>query len=142
MKGRDVALKLNLKNSLFFNRGKQKYSTTYTFINTKNKNSFSIGDQEQTLKSHQLLFNHKFGKFWLFDFKTALTENKSASERFTSRNYTLENTEVNPKLSYLYSKNPRLEVLYHFKNKDNQIGDLETLTTHSFGANFVFAKNQ
>ncbi|MET2985405.1 hypothetical protein [Aureibaculum conchae] len=137
-----LSLTLNLKNSLFFNRGKQKYSTTYTYINTKNKNAFSIGDQEQNSQSHQLLFNHKFGKFWLFDFKTALTENKSASERFTSRNYTLDNVEVNPKISYLYSKNSRLEVLYHFKNKDNQLGSLETLMSHNFGANFIFAKNQ
>ena len=136
-----LSLTFNLKNSLFYNRGKQRYSTTYTYISTKNKNSFSIGDQEQALQSHQLLFNHKIGKFWLFDFKTALTENKSASERFTSRNYTLANTEVNPKISYLYSKNSRLEVLYHFKNKDNQLGDLESLTTHNFGANFIFAKN-
>ncbi|MDY7394153.1 hypothetical protein UMM65_02790 [Aureibaculum sp. 2210JD6-5] len=137
-----LSLTLNLKNSLFYNRGKQRYSTTYTYISTKNKNSFSIGDQEQALKSHQLLFNHRIGKFWLFDFKTALTENKSASERFSSRNYTLENTEVNPKISYLYSKNSRLEVLYHYKNKDNQLGNLETLTSHNFGANFIFAKNQ
>ncbi|WP_117883579.1 hypothetical protein [Aureibaculum luteum] len=137
-----LSLTFNLKNSLFFNRGKQKYSTTYTYITTKNKNSFSIGDQEQALKAHQLLFNHKIGKFWLFDFKTALTENKSASEQFTSRNYTLENTEVNPKISYLYSKNSRLEMEYYFKSKDNQLGDFETLTSHNFGANFVFAKNQ
>lgn len=137
-----LSLTLNLKNSLFFNRGKQKYSTTYTYISTENKNSFSIGDQEQMLQSHQLLFNHKIGKFWLFDFKTAFTENKSASEQFTSRNYTLENTEVNPKISYLYSKNSRLEMFYHFKNKENQIYNLETLSSHNFGANFIFAKNQ
>lgn len=137
-----LSLTLNLKNSLFFNRGKQKYSTTYTFVTTKNKNAFSIGDQEQALTSHQLLFNHRVGKFWLFDLKTALTENKSVSERFSSRNYTLDNMELNPKISYLYSKNSRLELLYHFKSKDNQLGDLETLTSHNFGANAIFAKNQ
>ena len=137
-----LSLTLNLKNSLFYNRGKQKYSTTYTYISTKNKNSFSIGDQEQELQSHQLLFNHKIGQFWLFDFKSALTNNKSASERFSSRNYILKNSEVNPKVSYLYSKNSRLEVLYHFKDKENHLGDLETLTSHNFGANFNFAKNQ
>jgi len=137
-----LALTLNLKNSLFYNRGKQKYSTTYSYISTKNKNSFSVGDQEQQLKSHQLLFNHKIGEFWLVDFKTAISENESKSERFSSRNYRLENVEANPKLSYLYSKNSRFEVLYHYKNKENQLSGQETLLSHTLGANFIFAKNR
>jgi len=137
-----LALTLNLKNSLFYNRGKQKYSTTYTYISTKNKNSFSVGDQEQQLKSHQLYFNHKIGKFWLIDFKTAVSDNESKSERFSSRNYRLENVEVNPKLSYLYSKNSRFEMLYHFKNKENQLIGQEVLTSHTLGANFIFAKSR
>ncbi len=137
-----LALTLNLKNSLFYNRGKQKYSTTYTYISTKNKNSFSVGDQEQQLQSHQLLFNHKIGKFWLVDFKTAISDNKSNSERFSSRNYRLDNVEMNPKISYLFSKNSRFEVLYHFKEKENQLSGQETLLSHTFGANFIFAKNR
>ncbi len=137
-----LALTLNLKNSLFYNRGKQKYSTTYNYISTKNKNSFSVGDQEQQLKTHQLLFNHKIGKYWLIDFKTAISSTKSNSERFSSRNYELDSQEVNPKLSYLYSKNSRFEVLYHYKNKENQLGGQEILLSHTLGANFIFAKNR
>ncbi len=137
-----LALTLNIKNSLFYNRGKQKYSTTYNYIATKNKNSFAVGDQEQQLKSHQLLFNHKIGKFWLVGFKTAITENKSESLRFSSRNYLLDNFELRPKLSYLFSKNSRFEILYHLKNKENRFGDFETLFSHTMGANFSFAKNR
>ncbi len=137
-----LALNMNIKNSLFYNRGKQKYSTTYSYLKTRNKTVFSIGDQENNLTSHQLLFSHKMGKFWLFDIKGAVSENKTESQSFVSRNFLLDNYEVNPKLSYLYSNNSRFEVLYNFKNKENQINGLETLQLHNLGINFRYARNQ
>ncbi len=35
-----LGLNLNLRNSLFFNRGKQNFSTTYTYIDSRNKTAF------------------------------------------------------------------------------------------------------
>ena len=137
-----LALNLNIKNSLFYNRGKQRYSTTYTYLKSRVKTAFSVGDQESNIRSHQLLFSHKIGKFWLFDIKGTLSENKSESQNFSSRNFLLDNYQVNPKLSYLYNNNSRFEFFYDFKNKENQINGLETLQQHTLGANFVYARNR
>jgi len=137
-----LALNMNLKNSLFYNRGKQKYSTTYTYLKSRIKTVFSIGDQENNLISHQLLFSHKMGKFWLFDIKGTVSENKSESQDFSSRNFLLDTYEVNPKLSYVYSNNSRFELVYDFKNKENKDNGLETLQLHNLGANFRYARNQ
>jgi len=141
--GNDVlTLNMNIKNSLFYNRGKQKYSTTYTYLKSRNKTAFSVGDQDNNIRSHQLLFSHKIGKFWLMDIKGLVSENKSESVNFTNRNYLLENYELNPKLSFLYSNNSRFEVLYHVKSKENQQNGLETLKLHKVGTNFIYARNQ
>jgi hypothetical protein len=141
--GDDVlTLNMNVKNSLFYNRGKQKYSTTYTYLKSRNKTAFSIGDQDNNIRSHQLLFSHKIGKFWLMDIKGSISENKSESINFSNRNYILENYELNPKLSFLYSNNSRLEVVYRLKSKENQQNGLETLKLHNIGANFIYARNQ
>jgi len=137
-----LALNMNIKNSLFYNRGKQKYSTTYTYVKGRNRTAFSIGDQENNLISHQLSFSHKMTKFWLFDIKGTVSENRSASQNFTSRNFLLDSYEVNPKISYLYDNNSRFEVLYNFKNKENKEGALETLQHHDIGASFRYARNQ
>ncbi len=137
-----LALNMNIKNSLYYNRGKQKYSTTYTYLKSRIKTAFSVGDQENNVTSHQLLFSHKMGKFWLFDMKGTVSENKSESQHFTSRNFLLDTYEVNPKLSYVYSHNSRFELLYNFKNKENQNNGLETLQLHNLGANFRYARNQ
>lgn len=141
--GSDVlGLNLNIRNSLFFNRGKQKFSTIYTFINSQNKTAFSTGEQESNIKSNQLQFIHKIGKFWLFDFKGILVDNMSNSENFSSRNYKLNNYTINPKLSYLYNKNSRFETYYQYRNKENHLGNFETLTTHNIGANFLFSNKE
>jgi hypothetical protein len=132
-----LALNQSFKNSLFFNRGKQFFSTTYTFINTDNKNAYSINNQNNKLKSHQLLFNHRIKQWWLLDVKTSFSENKSTSDVFTSRNYTIQSKEFNPKISYLYSTNSRFEMLYHLKDKKNIIGDEEALFINTLGANFI-----
>jgi len=137
-----LTLNLNIKNSLFYNRGKQKYSTTYTYLKTRNRTAFSVGDQDNNLISHQLLFSHKLGKFWLTDIKGIISENNSKSLNFSNRNYLLENYEANPKLSYLYSNNSRFEILYHIKVKENLQNGLEILKLHKIGTNFVYAKSQ
>lgn len=137
-----LALNMTIKNSLFYNRGKQKFSTTYTYLKSRIKTSFSVGDQENSTSSHQLLFSHKMTKFWLFNIKGVLSETNSKSQQFSSRNFLVESYEVNPKLSYIYNTNSRFELLYNFKNKENQKNGLESLQLHTLGANFIYAKNR
>jgi hypothetical protein len=137
-----LGLNLNMKNSLFFNRGRQYFSTTYTYLDARNRTSFSTGAQENNTVSHQLQFIHKLGAFWLFDLKGIVSENESISENFATRNYVLKNRTVNPILSYIYNKNARFEAFYQLKNKENQINDLETLTQHNVGANFLFSNKE
>ncbi len=137
-----LGLNLNIRNSLFFNRGIQKYSTSYTYIDSRNKTAFSTGSQENNTVSHQLQIIHKLSKFWLFDLKGIFAENMSISENFATRNFQLKNYTINPILSYLYNKNSRFEAFYQFKNKENQINDLETLTLHNIGANFLFSNKE
>lgn len=48
-----LGLQLNFRNVLFFNRGKQKYTTSYTYLSNKSSNTLSVGLLENNLKSHQ-----------------------------------------------------------------------------------------
>ncbi len=137
-----LGLNLNVKNSLFFNRGKQRYSTTYTYLDSRNKTAFSAGAQENNTVSHQLQFIHKIGKFWLFDITGIIADNESFSENFATRNYFLENCSINPKLSYIYNRNARFEAFYQLKNKENQINNLENLTVHNVGTNIIFSNKE
>ncbi|PQV51690.1 hypothetical protein CLV33_101618 [Jejuia pallidilutea] len=137
-----LGLQLNFRNVLFFNRGKQKYTTSYTYLSNKSSNTLSVGLLENNLKSHQLNFNHKIQESWLITFQSAVGSNESSSENFTSKNFKFNEGLLNPKLSYLFNENSRLDIFYQYTTKENTIGDLETLSQQKFGLGFNFSKQK
>ncbi|MNF86374.1 hypothetical protein D3C84_688070 [compost metagenome] len=55
------------------------------------------------------------------------------------KNYDLKGYQIAPKISYLFSKNTSLDFFYEFQNKENQIGNLETLRQNRLGTSFSYA---
>src|SRR5690554_1760529 len=138
----ELGLQLNFRNVLFFNRGKQHYTTSYTFLKNNSKNNLTIGFIENAVVSHSLLFNHKFATSWLINFQTSFNNNESFSENFSSKNYDIDETKINPKLSYLLNDNVRFDIFYQYTNKHNTIASFETLKQQKYGASFSFANFQ
>ncbi|PVW15389.1 hypothetical protein DDV96_08185 [Marixanthomonas spongiae] len=134
-----LGLNLNFRNALFFNRGKQRYTTSYTYIASSSDNLLSVGLQKNTLQSHQLKFNHKVWEGWLFNLEAALGNNESTSENFPRRNFKLDTYEFEPKVSYLLNPQTRFDVFYQFANKDNTLGDMEVLNQQKLGVSFAYS---
>jgi len=134
-----LGLNMNLKNSLYFNKGEQYYSTTYNFIKNKSKNTLSFGFVVNDILSHQLNFNHKFWNDWLINLKGTISENKSLNKNFETRNYRLETYEINPKISYLLSTKTRFDIFYNYLNKENQLNNFELLIQQKIGVSFNYA---
>jgi len=137
-----LALNKSVRNVLFFNRGKQHYTTSYTFLTNTSRTLLSIGFQESKLKSHQLNFNHKFATSWLVNLKSCLEKNESLSENFASRNYIIDEVRFQPKLSYLFNENARFDVFYQYTSKDNTVGNMETLLQNNYGVSFTYNNAQ
>ena len=133
-----VSLNYSIRNSLFYNRGLQKNSITYTYGNSKIKQQLFIGNQENKMLLHQLDYTHKIGAFWLLNFMGKIAENNLTTENFTDRNFEINSYELQPKLSFVYSENNRFALFYHFKNKENNLQDFETLQQQKFGAEYVY----
>lgn len=109
-----LGLPLNLRNILFFNRGKQHYTTSYIYLSNKTRNVLSIGFVENSLKSHQFNFNHNIEKTWLVGLSSAFDSNQSASENFNSKNYNFNKQHYKPKPSYLFNDNSHFDVFYQY----------------------------
>ncbi|QTY26119.1 hypothetical protein [Flavobacterium sp. CS20] len=135
----ELALVSNFRNTLFFNRGRQHFTNSYTFISNTNKNLLSIGLQENKLTNHQWDVLHKFGESWLLNTNLSYAENESISENFTNRNFKLQAEEAQLKISYLFSDQKRFDAFYEFKNQENVSGN-ETLTQQALGTSFTFIK--
>lgn len=137
-----LGLQLNFRNVLFFNRGKQHYTTSYTFLENTTRTILSIGFIENSLKSHQLNFNHKIAESWLFNLLTTFDNNESVSENFSSRNFNFNEVRLNPKLSYLFNDNSSFDIFYQHTSKENTIGNLESLKQQKYGVSFALANSQ
>jgi len=135
-----LGLQLNFRNVLFYNRGKQHYTTSYTYLNNESRNVLSVGFIANNLRSHQLNFNHKFATNWLANFITGFDKSESESENFVTKNFKINEERFNPKLSYLLNDNIRFDVFYQYTNKANTIGNLETLNQQKYGVSFAVTK--
>ncbi|BFM42499.1 hypothetical protein CFS9_11400 [Flavobacterium sp. CFS9] len=134
-----LGLNSSFRNSLYYNRGKQKHSVTYTYLVNKGKNLLSIGSQNVQNNSHQLQYTHLYRKSWLFNFFTKTIKTDLVSEDFVEKNYDITGYQMAPKVSYLFSKNTSLDFFFEFQNKENQIGNSETLVQNRLGTSFSFA---
>ena len=133
-----LGLNLNFRNALFFNRGKQRYTTSYTYLASSGSNLISLGLQETKLESHKINFNHKFWEVWLLNMKGALGNNQSISENFENRNFDLDSYQINPKISYLLNRQTRFDIFYQFLNKENLLGEMEALDQQKIGVSFAY----
>ena len=140
---KDDVLGLNsvFRNSLFFNRGKQKHSVTYTYLQNKSKSLLSNGSQENSNASHQLQYQHLFQKSWLLNFFTKTLATAVVSENYAEKNFDIKGYQIAPKISYLFSKNASWELFYEFQHKENQLAQAETLQQNRLGTAFSYARN-
>jgi hypothetical protein len=137
-----LALQSNFRSILYFNRGKQNFTTSYSYGNSNLRNVLSFGYIAQDNQQHQLNFSHKVQDQWLFNLQSSNVFNNSESENFSSKNYELEEFLIHPKISYLWGQNKRFDVFFQLQNKTNTIGDLETLNQQNYGASFSLTQNQ
>jgi len=134
-----LGLNSSFRNSLFYNRGKQKHSITYTYVQNENKNLLSIGSQKAKNSSNQLQYNHLYRKSWLFGMFAKTIETALKSENYPEKNFEITGYQLAPKISYLFSKSTSWDLFYELQNKENQIGNLETLLQNRFGTSFTYA---
>ncbi|MGA9639293.1 hypothetical protein [Flavobacterium sp.] len=134
-----LGLSSSIRNTLFYNRGKQDHSVTYTYIENKAKNLLSNGTQESDNSSHQFQYTHLHHKSWLINASVNTIATKVTSENYPLKNYTISGYQLIPKISYLFSKNTSWDLFYELQNKKNQIGNLESLLQNRFGTSLSYS---
>jgi hypothetical protein len=134
-----LGLNTNFRNSLFYNRGKQKHSVTYTYLNSRIKNLLSVGSQENKNNSHQLQYLHLYGKSWLLNLAGKTIATSLASENFAAKNYEIDGFQIVPKLTYLFSKSTSWDVFYEYQSKNNTLETRASLEQNRFGSSFTYS---
>ncbi len=133
-----IGLNYNFKNSLYYHKDLQNHSMTFTYGDSQLKQQYFIGNQENKINLYQLDYAHKFANFWLIDLTGKLTNNDLTTENFDDRNYEINSYEMEPKISFLQSQNNRFSAFYQFKNKQNNIQNLEKLQQQKIGVEYFY----
>ena len=133
-----ISVNFTIKNSLYFNRGLQNFSATYTYAKAENKKQYSIGSQDTDTNYQQIDFQHKISKFWLIDLQGKLSENKLETENFNNRNYEIDVIAFQPKISYVLNNDNRFSAFYHMKNKENTLAEFEKLKQQKIGVEYFY----
>ena len=131
-----IGLNNNFRNSIFFNKGKQRNSVTYTFNKNALKNLLNFGSQENNITNHQVQYVHLVKKYWLFQVQSNTTNSESISDNYATRNFNIIGLDVSPKVSYIFSKNASCDVFYENSKKENTLGNLENLKQNQLGTSF------
>lgn len=133
-----LGLNTAFRNSFYYNRGKQDHSVIYTYLDSKARNLLSVGSQQTNNRSHQLQYAHLYQKSWLFSMALQTSKTETDVEDYASRNYHITGNKLSPKISYLFSQNASWDIFYEFQDKDNHIGEMETLKQTRIGTSFSF----
>ncbi len=126
------------RNSLFYNRGRQHHSVTYTYLAATTQNLLSVGLIKNENRSHQLQYLHLFNQIWLLTVSGKTLYASAFSDTYPTRNYQLEGWQCNPKLTYLFSKNTGVDIFYEYQTKENVLAT-ETLSQNRLGASFTYS---
>ena len=137
-----LGLNSSLRNSLFYNRGKQHHSVTYTYLKNRARTLLNAGSQESKNSSHQLQYAHLIQKLWLLGFSAQTLQSDTYSENYSSRNYEIGGFALLPKISYIFSKNASWDLFYEYRSKENKIGEMETLYQQRVGTSFTYASDR
>lgn len=134
-----LGLNAAFRNSLFYNKGRQRHSVTYTYLLSSTQNLLSVGLLKSKNESHQTQYTHLFKQNWLINVfgKTLLTT--AESDTFATRNFEITGYQAAPKIGYLFSKNTSWDVFYEYQIKENQIANFETLEQNRFGTSFTYS---
>lgn len=137
-----LGLNTSFRNSLFYNRGKQKHSVTYTYVKNRARNLLLTGSQSSNNSSHQIQYDYLLQKYWLFALSGKTVNSDTFVENFEARNFNISSYQVAPKISYVFSRNASWDVFYEVFNKQNTIGLEESLKQTRIGTSFTYASEK
>lgn len=149
-----LGLTSSIRNSLFYNRGKQDHSVIYTYINNRGRNLLNFGNQESSNGSHQLQYTHLVQKSWLFNMLaqtidiesyTRLDQDESPAvpgQNQVARDYEIEGYLLGPKVSYIFSRNASWDLFYEYRSKENLLPGSEHLSQQRLGTSFSYASEK
>ena len=120
-------------NTFSFNRFSSKWGFDISNSRNSNKSLLTYGYESRRLKDWTIRGRVNFTREILLDFtaKTGLNELQSSNPKFGNRNYEIDQSSLEPRITFTKGANFRTIVGYKFSNKENKIGSEEVSSSHA-----------
>lgn len=120
-------------NTFSFNRFSSKWGLDISNSRNKNKVLLTYGYESRRLNEWTMKTRVNLTRDFLFDIsgKTGINQLESSNPKFGNKNYKIDQSSLEPRVTFTRGANFRTIVGYKFTNKENQEGDGETSISHA-----------
>ncbi len=129
-----ISLYSFLSNSLYFNRSGTGFGVDVTHRLNNSKAILSYGFESNSLRDLGIKTRWGIAQTINAIIRTNFKRRKLGVPSFTNRNYDVQETELEPSLTYTYKTNFRASVLYNHDKKNNLLGDRERSSSNAITA--------
>jgi len=129
---------LSLQNQLYYNQGKDYFTTGYLFNKSNRKLLQNDEVIYQNLSLHQLIFQHLIEEQWEIGFEGTISKNVSTNDIYLNKNFTIHTIGSKPNLSYFFNKTHWIKATYLSEAKENIINKNEKLNTQKLIVNYQY----
>lgn len=120
-----ISLNSFLTNTLYFNRTNVKWGFDLTHRLSNVKSLLTYGFEDQKLRNLSLRGRWNLSRSISASVINQYIKNQLTTPKFANRNYLIDETSVEPSLSYNYLSKLRASLIYTFDNKENRVGGSE-----------------
>lgn len=114
----------NITTNLSFNRiSVHKWTGAFQFMENNSTQFIFTGKDKRNSINFQTLVNYKPWDLWIFSLQNNFITDKSRSQLFVTKRFTIETTAFHPSLTYEIQKNISLKSLLKYQHKKNKLGN-------------------
>ncbi|WP_164875570.1 hypothetical protein [Apibacter sp. HY039] len=114
----------SVTGNLSFNRlSIHKWTGVLQFIKSDNTQYVYTGKETRDNRNYQVLINYKPWNSWIFGLRNNFMNDKSYSQLFSTKRFTIESYGIHPSVTYEIQKNISASAFFKYQNKKNRTGD-------------------
>ena len=120
-------------NTFSFNRFSSKWGFDVNNSRNGNKSLLTYGYESRRLKDWTIRGRVNISREFLFDLtaRTGVNDLQSSNPKFGNRNYKIDQSSLEPRITFTKGANFRTILGYKFSNKENSEGSMETSSSHA-----------
>ena len=126
-----ISLNSFLSNTFYFNRTNVKWGMDVTHRVSNTKALLTYGFESRKLRDVTLKGRWNINKSITTSITDRFIKNQLSTPKFANRNYLIDESSIEPSVSYIYGSKFRVSLIYNYDDKQNTIGGTEQAKNNS-----------